>query len=88
MKVLIRSNVKLDKDMVELESSSPTIIDLLDKLSRDLPFLRPDKILSTPWVVVSLNQKEITLLPQGLKTPVKDNDELGIAIASFSGGQG
>ena len=87
MKVILKSNIKLDNDSVELKSPS-TIRDLLKKLSGDLPFLHPDKIVSNKWVVVSLNQKELNLLPQGMGTILKDSDQLEIAIASFSGGRG
>lgn len=87
MKVILKSNIKLDNDSVELKSPS-TIRDLLEKLSGDLPFLHPDKIVSNKWVVVSLNQKELNLLPQGMGTILKDSDQLEIAIASFSGGRG
>lgn len=85
MKVILKSNIKLDKDSVELKSSS-TLMDLLEKLSGSLPFLHPDKIFNNKWVVVSLNQKEMSLLPQRMGTVLKDNDQIEIAIASFSGG--
>lgn len=85
MKVLLKSNIKLDRDSVELKSPS-NLKYLLEKLSGDLPFLHPDKILKNNWVVVSLNQKEIRLLSQGMDTQLKDNDQMEIAIASFSGG--
>ena len=85
MKVILKSNIKLDKDSVELKSSS-TVKDLLEKSSGSLPFLHPDKIVNNKWVVVSLNQKELSLLPKGMSTVLKDNDQIEIAIASFSGG--
>ena len=66
--------------------SSSTLKNLLEELSGSLPFLHPDKIVNNKWVVVSLNQKELSLLPQGMGTVLKDNDQIEIAIASFSGG--
>lgn len=86
MKVILKSNIKLDRDAVELKSSS-TLREVLESLSGDLPFLQPDKIFNNKWVVVSLNQREISLLPQGMGTILKDNDQIEIAIASFSGGR-
>ncbi len=86
MKVILKSNIKLDKDSLQLDGSS-TLKDLLEKLSEDIPFLHPDKIFNNKWVVISLNQKEISLLPQGMGTVLKDNDQMEIAIASFSGGE-
>ena len=85
MKVILKSNIKLDKDSVELKSSS-TLKNLLEKLASNMPFLHPDKLADNKWVVVSLNQKELNLLPLGMGTVLKDNDQIEIAIASFSGG--
>ncbi len=82
---MLKSNMKLDRDSVEMSGSS-TLKDVLKSLSGDLPFLHPDKIFSNKWVVVSLNQKEINLLPDGMGTILKDADQIEIAIASFSGG--
>lgn len=85
MKVILRSNIKLDKDSVELRNPA-NVRDLLLKLSSEFSFLHPDKIFEHRWAVVSLNQREINLLPQGINTLLSENDQIEIAIASFSGG--
>lgn len=85
MKVSVKSNVKLDRDSIELKSPA-TLRSLLEILGKDLPFLLPEKIPGNKWVVVSLNQKEISLLPEGVGTAIKDGDQMEIAISSFSGG--
>lgn len=85
MNIILKSNIKLDKDSVELQSPA-YVRDLLIKLSAEFSFLHPDKIFEHRWAVVSLNQREINLLPQGINTLLNENDHIEIAIASFSGG--
>lgn len=63
-----------------LESKNCTLIELIDKLTKQLPALRPnllDEHLNPPKTnaLILINGKEISVL-DGLKSKVKDGDEV------------
>jgi sulfur carrier protein ThiS len=90
MRITLKSNFDLGLEEIELPGDGATLRNLLEELGRhhrDMDFIDPRSPTDVEeYFSVSINGKEYRFLPQRLDSPLKDGDEVEVAVVMFGGG--
>lgn len=90
MKINLKSNFDLGMETIELDGAQVTLRRLLNEVAArspgNPPLIDPKSDDLDEFFVVSVNGQEHRFLLHGLDAPIKDGDEVHIAVVSFGGG--
>ena len=89
-RILLKSNVSLGRDVVEVKGATVTLKQVLSEVvakDKAVPrLIDPETGELSKLFVFSVNRKNVSSLPDGLNTKLKDRDSVEIALAMFAGG--